>query len=248
MNNQISAPLMNEQIKLDLDMKEMPGFYRYDKGFESFLKQFFIGDVIIARDDDFWEFATKETENNIKFPAISFYPTGYTMSQGMNGFSNVQYGPIIEDGVEIVDEATNEKQGKTMMMSRSARCIYFDITYQVTVWGLNRLMALELLQEILFPLKQHGEYQITYFDKPYDVSYKVGDQIADNSVFGLQWVQSDIYRYSFTVSTTGPIFDSKVYYNALSRFVNVKVQSKANNKIEENKYPSHVDINENSEA
>lgn len=242
MNNQISAPLMNEPVSVKLDMREMPNFIRYDEGFKSFLKNFFIGDVIISREDDFWEFITKETENNIKFPAISIWPTRYTMSPNMNGFSGVQYGPIIEEATEIVDETTNEKLGKTRMMSRSARTIYFDITYQVTVWGLDRGMALQLLQEILFPLKQYNEYQITYFDKPYDVSYKVESDITDNSVFGLQWIQSDIYRYSFFVTTTGPVFDSKVYYNALSRFVNVKVRSKANEKTEETPYPPHEDI------
>lgn len=242
MNNQPSVPLMNEEVKIDLDMREMPNFIRYDEGFKAFLKHFFVGDVIISRDDDFWEFMTRETENDIKFPAISVWPVNYTMSSNMNGYSNVQYGPFIEKAVEVVDEATNEKQGKTRMMSRSARALYFDITYQVTIWGLNRPMALQLLQEMLFPLKQYNEYQITYFDKSYNVSYKVGNDITDSSVFGLQWVQSDIYRYSFLVTTTGPIFDSKTYYNALSRFVNVKVRSKANKKTEETPYPPHEDI------
>lgn len=242
MNNQLSAPLMNEPVSIKLDMKEMPNFIRFDEGFKQFLKHFFVGDVILSREDDFWEFMTRETENDIKFPAISIWPVNYSMTPNMNGFSGVQYGPFIEKAVEIVDEATNEKQGATTMLSRSARTIYFDITYQVTVWGLNRPMALQLLQEILFPLKQYNEYQITYFDKPYDVSYKVGNDIVDSSVFGLQWVQSDMYRYSFNVTVTGPIFDSKVYYNALSRFVNVKVRSKANNKEEETPYPPHSDI------
>lgn len=247
MNNQLSAPLMNEPISIDLDMKEMPNFIRYDEGFKSFLKTFFIGDVIISREDDFWEFITRETENNIKFPAISIWPFNYTMSNNMNGFSGVQYGPIIEKAVEIVDEETNEKKGSTRMLSRSARTIYFDISYQVTVWGLDRGMALQLLQEILFPLKQYGEYQIIYFDKPYTVSYKVDNSITDNSVFGVQWTQSDMYRYSFVVTTTGPIFDSKVYYNALSRFVDVKVRSKANENTETFSYRPDGDQESNNQ-
>lgn len=237
MNVQQNAAPMNEEINIKLDMKEMPNFIRYDEGFKQFLKYFFVGDVIIARDDDFWEFITRETENDIKFPAISIWPSRYTMSPNMNGFTNVQYGPFIEKAVEIKDEATNESKGITRMMSRSARVIYFDIAYQVTVWGLDRAMALQLLQEILFPIKQQNEYKITYFDQPYTVSYKVGDEVVDNSVFGLQWTQSDIYRYTFTVMTTGPVFDSKTYYNALSRFVTVKTRSKANKKEEQETYP-----------
>ena len=231
MNNQLSAPLMNEDIKINLDMKGMPDFIRYDKGFEAFLRNFFIGDVIITRDEDFWEYATKETQDHVKFPAISIWPISYSFSQGMNGFSNVQYGPIIEDSATVYDDETNENLGKNVRMSRSARLLYFDISYNVTVWGLTREMALQLLQEILFPIKQHSEYQITYFGEPYSVSYKVEDTISDNSVFGLQWVQSDIYRYSFIVTTKGPIFDSKTYYNALSRFVNVKITTAKDGQI-----------------
>lgn len=237
MNIQPNAAPMNEDVNITLDMKEMPNFIRYDEGFKAFLKHFFIGDVVISRDDDFWEFITRETENNIKFPAISIWPTRYSLSSTMNGFSGVQYGPFIEKAVEIKDEVTNESNGTTRMMSRSARVLYFDISYQVTVWGLDRPMALQLLQEILFPLKQINEYKITYFDQPYIVSYQIGNDVVDNSVFGLQWTQSDIYRYSFNVTTTGPVFDSKTYYNALSRFVTVKTRSKANEKEESETFP-----------
>lgn len=217
MNNMKSAPLMNEEIVLEQDMKEMPHFARYDEGLKEFIKQFFVGDVIIAPIDQFWEFYIKDTKNDIKFPAISLFPGNYSLNSDQNNFSSIQLGTFIQDEVDIINEATNEKEGSTKLLSKAARTLYFDIPYTINVWATKRDHALQLVQEIMFPLFQHKEFKIKYFGKEYLVPYQISPTINDNSMIGTNSDQGTIYLYSFDITVTAPIFDSKNYYNAISK-------------------------------
>lgn len=217
MNNMKSAPLMNEQITLKQDMKEMPHFIRYDEGLKEFIKNFFVGDVIISPVDQFWEFYIKNSGNDIKFPAVSLFPSDYELNGDQNNFSSIQLGTFIQDDVNIIDEATNEKQGATKLLSKAARTLYFNIPYQINVWALNRNDALQLVQELLFPLFQHKEFPIRYFNDEYLVSYQISSTINNNSTIGTNSDQGTMYIYSFSIVVTAPIFDSKNYYNAVSK-------------------------------
>lgn len=227
MNNVKSAPLMNEDITLKQDMKEMPHFIRYDEGLKEFIKQFFVGDVVITPTDQFWEFYIKNTDNNIKFPAISLFPDGYVLNSDQNNFSSIQLGTFIQDEVDIVDEATNVKEGKTKLLSKSARALYFDISYQINVWATRRDFALQLVQEIMFPLFQHKEFKIKYFNNEYLVPYQISSTIDNNSMIGTDSNNGTMYRYSFNIVVTAPIFDSKNYYNAVSK--DTKIFTRINN-------------------
>lgn len=217
MNNMKSAPLMNEEITLKQDMKEMPHFARYDEGLKEFIKTFFVGDVVIAPTDQFWEFYIKDTKNDIKFPAISLFPGEYSLNTEQNNFSSIQLGTFIQDEVDIIDEATNVKEGETKLLSKAARTLYFDIPYQINVWATKRDHALQLVQEILFPLFQHKEFKIEYFNKEYLVPYQISPTINNNSMIGTNSDQGTMYIYSFNLTVTAPIFDSKNYYNAVSK-------------------------------
>lgn len=227
MNNVKSAPLMNEDITLKQDMKEMPHFIRYDEGLKEFIKQFFVGDVIIVPTDQFWEFYIKNSNNDIKFPAISLFPNDYVLNSDQNNFSSIQLGTFIQDEVDIVDEATNTKEGKTKLLSKSARALYFDISYQINVWATRRDFALQLVQEIMFPLFQHKEFKIKYFGNEYLVPYQISSTINNNSMIGTNSDNGTMYIYSFNIVVTAPIFDSKNYYNAVSK--DAKVFTRVNN-------------------
>lgn len=215
MNNMKSAPLMNEDISLKQDMKEMPHFVRYDEGLKEFIKNFFIGDVIITPVDQFWEFYIKNTKHDIKFPAVSLFPTRYQINNSQNNFSSMQLGTFIQDAVEIRDEGTNKLEGTTKYLSKAARTLYMDIDYQINIWAIRREDALQLVQELMFPLFQHKEYQISYFNEKYSVPYTIDTSINDSSAIGAD--QGTMYIYSFNITVTAPIFDSKNYYNAINK-------------------------------
>ena len=215
MNNMKSAPLMNEDISLKQDMKEMPHFVRYDDGLKEFIKNFFIGDVIITPVDQFWEFYIKNTKHDLKFPAVSLFPTRYQINNSQNNFSSMQLGTFIQDAVEIKDEGTNKLEGTTKYLSKAARTLYMDIDYQINIWAIRREDALQLVQELMFPLFQHKEYQISYFNEKYSVPYTIDTSINDSSAIGAD--QGTMYIYSFNITVTAPIFDSKNYYNAINK-------------------------------
>ena len=215
MNNMKSAPLMNEDISLKQDMKEMPHFVRYDEGLKEFIKNFFIGDVIITPVDQFWEFYIKNTKHDLKFPAVSLFPTRYQINNSQNNFSSMQLGTFIQDAVEIRDEGTNKLEGTTKYLSKAARTLYMDIDYQINIWAIRREDALQLVQELMFPLFQHKEYQISYFNEKYSVPYTIDTSINDSSAIGAD--QGTMYIYSFNITVTAPIFDSKNYYNAINK-------------------------------
>lgn len=215
MNNMKSAPLMNEDISLKQDMKEMPHFVRYDEGLKEFIKNFFIGDVIITPVDQFWEFYIKNTKHDLKFPAVSLFPTRYQINNSQNNFSSMQLGTFIQDAVEIKDEGTNKLEGTTKYLSKAARTLYMDIDYQINIWAIRREDALQLVQELMFPLFQHKEYQISYFNEKYSVPYTIDTSINDSSAIGAD--QGTMYIYSFNITVTAPIFDSKNYYNAINK-------------------------------
>lgn len=215
MNNMKSAPLMNEDISLKQDMKEMPHFVRYDEGLKEFIKNFFIGDVVITPVDQFWEFYIKNTKHDLKFPAVSLFPTRYQINNNQNNFSSMQLGTFIQDAVEIRDEGTNKLEGTTKYLSKAARTLYMDIDYQINIWAIRREDALQLVQELMFPLFQHKEYQISYFNEKYSVPYTIDTSINDSSAIGAD--QGTMYIYSFNITVTAPIFDSKNYYNAINK-------------------------------
>lgn len=215
MNNMKSAPLMNEDISLKQDMKEMSHFVRYDEGLKEFIKNFFIGDVVITPVDQFWEFYIKNTKHDLKFPAVSLFPTRYQINNNQNNFSSMQLGTFIQDAVEIRDEGTNKLEGTTKYLSKAARTLYMDIDYQINIWAIRREDALQLVQELMFPLFQHKEYQISYFNEKYSVPYTIDTSINDSSAIGAD--QGTMYIYSFNITVTAPIFDSKNYYNAINK-------------------------------
>lgn len=224
MNNQKSAPLMNENIKLEQDMKGVAHFARYDEGLKTFLKEFFVGDVVIAPADEFWEFYIKNTENNIALPAISLFPESYVFNSENNSFTRYQLGDPIQKRVDIINEDNNVKEGSTVLLSKMARALYYDITYQINIWGLNRDDTLQLLQEILFPLYQHSEYQISYFGENYSIPYQIGSDIINNSQMGINQNGGTLYRYTISLNITAPIFDSKNYYNVTDSHTTIRTE------------------------
>lgn len=225
MNNKETAPLYNETISLKSDMKGISHFVRYDEGLKEFLKTFFVGDVIIAPVDEFWQIYTKNSEDHIQLPAVSIFPMNYDLNEEANSFPNYQIGTFIEDFAKDVDEATNGDKGNTVRLSKAARALFYDIDYDIDVWAQNRNDALQLVQELLFPLMQHSEYQIRYFDTDYFINYKVDPNFENNSSYGMNQDIGLLYRYTIHLHTERcPIFDSKNYYNVLDNKLSVETE------------------------
>lgn len=214
-NNKKTLPLANEDIKLVQEQTGVPHLERYDIGLQDFLKNFFVGDVVITPVDNFWELYIKTSNDDIKFPAVSFYPTSYTVPES-NSFSMQQKGFIMDKFLSVVDPVTQDDKGSTVLMSKFARSLNIDIGYSINVWALNRSDALQLTQELMFPLFNHREFPISYFDELHSVSFDIRDSVEDNSNFGMNQSVSVVYRYTFDIIVHAAIYDSKNYRNIIN--------------------------------
>ena len=213
-NNKKTLPLANENVSLLQEQTNTPHLERYDLGLQDFLKNFFVGDVVITPVENFWELYIKTSNNDIKFPAVSFYPTSYTIPE-TNSFSMQQKGFMMEKSLMVTDPLTHGEKGQTVLMSKFARVLNVDIGYDINVWALNRSDALQLTQELMFPLFNHREFPISYYDELHDIPFDIRDSVSDNSSFGMNQGSDVIYRYSFSILVHASIFDSKNHQNVL---------------------------------
>ena len=213
-NNKITLPLANEDVKLVQEQTGIPHLERYDLGLQDFLKNFFVGDVVITPVENFWSLYIKTTENDIKFPAVSFYPVDYSIPN-TNSFSMQQKGFIMDKALTVKDPLTHDDNGTTILMSKFARSLNVDISYNINVWALNRSDALQLTQELMFPLFNHREFPISYYDEIHNVSFDIRDSVTDNSRFGMTQSSDVVYRYSFDIVVHAAIYDSKNYQNVV---------------------------------
>jgi len=214
-NNKKTLPIANEDVRLEQPQEGIPHLERYDLGLQDFLKRFFVGDVTITPTNNFWELYIKNSGGDIKFPAVSFYPVHYGIDRTVNSFSMQQQGFMFTNSVEIIDPVTHESQGRTAMMSKFTRALYIDIDYEINVWALTRSDALQLTQEIMFPLFNHKEYLVSYFDKEFYVAFDIEDVVVDNSQFGMNQSSDVVYRYTFNITTHAMVFDSKNHLNVV---------------------------------
>lgn len=213
-NNKKTLPIANETIILKQSHTGVPHLERYDLGLQDFLSQFFVGDVIITPENNFWEMYIKNTNDNIKFPAVSFYPTNYSVAD-TNSFSIQQQGFLFDIASQIVDPVTHDDKGSTVLMSKFARALDINISYSINVWALTRSDALQLTQELMFPLYNHREFPISYFDELHNASFDISDTIEDNSNFGMSQSADVVYRYTFNIIVHASIYDSKNYKNVI---------------------------------
>lgn len=213
-NNKKTLPLANENIKLAQEQTGIPHLERYDLSLQDFIKNFFVGDVVITPVDNFWELYIKNTDDNMKFPAVSFYPVSYDIAD-TNSFSIQQNGFIMDKELVIKNPLTQGDKGSTVLMSKFARALNIDIGYSINVWALTRSDALQLTQELMFPLFNHREFPMIYFDELHNVSFDISDSVTDNSSFGLTQSENVIYRYTFDIVVHASVYDSKNHQNVV---------------------------------
>ena len=76
---------------------------------------------------------------------------------------------------------------------------------------------MQFVQEMLFPLYQHKELPIIYFNQEYSVPYQIDGNIVNNSTIGMNANPGTMYIYTINLTLSAPIFDSKNYYNVVNR-------------------------------
>jgi len=214
-NVKTTVPDMNEEVETKPDDSKLSELERSDVGLQRFFETFFVGDVVITPPDKFWEMYIKNSENAMRFPAISLYPISYDVTE-MNSFPQHQQGFLASHKIDILDDETGGSKGTTKLMSKFVKVMYMDIGYMVSVWAKTRSDALKCFQEILFVVYNHQEFPIYCYEEKIMLPFKV-DAIGDSSQFGMTASQDVMYRYTVDLTVSSQIFETANFNNVIDR-------------------------------
>lgn len=109
-------------------------FSSYGEALKELFQQVFNGIVLLSPPDEAFDYAFKNTDGNIKFPFISFYPNNNVILDRKNiAFPAYKEGFQFENPLELYTE-TGKSKGTTERLSKNTKFLYIIIGYQIDVW------------------------------------------------------------------------------------------------------------------
>lgn len=109
-------------------------FSTYGEALKELFQQVFNGIVLLSPPDEAFDYAFKNTDGNIKFPFISFYPNNNVILDRKNiAFPAYKEGFQFENPLELYTE-TGKSKGTTERLSKNTKFLYIIIGYQIDVW------------------------------------------------------------------------------------------------------------------
>lgn len=212
-----------EDLVLSEDLKKLPMLARYDEGLRMMIKQVFAGEVILAPNDRAFDLYINQSKDKLKFPFISLFPiNGY--SRDIRNFSASNIGQPIYRAAKVYDNDTLKYKGQSNVMQNFYQYMYFNISYQVECWSINRLEALQLVQELLFWLSAQGQIKIMYKEHTLDCNLTVGTDIQDNSSYTEYANIGNLYRFTFAIGIHAPVIRTTNYLNITSADLKIELK------------------------
>ena len=197
-------------------------FSKYGEALKSLLKQCFNGDVIMEPVDTAFQYAMKQTENNLKFPFISFYPANTIYLDNKNsGMPAYHYGLEYQNPLPIYNDDGSLK-GVNKRLAKNAEFLYIIMSYQIDIWALSRFEAEEVLKELLFWLYQNQQVEAEYNNQKLAFSFEIDDNVIDNSDLTSYMSNGKMYRYTCGIDLQGTIIRSENYFTVIKP--NVKIE------------------------
>jgi len=197
-------------------------FSKYGEALKALLKQCFNGDVIMEPVDTAFQYAIKQTKNNIKFPFISFYPANTIYLDNKNsGMPAYHYGLEYQNPLPVYNDDGSLK-GVNKRLAKNAEFLYILMSYQIDVWALSRLEAEQVLQELIFWLYQNQQVDVEYNGQKLAFSFEIDDNVIDNSDLASYMSSGKMYRYTCGIELQGTIMRSENYFTVIKP--NVKIE------------------------
>lgn len=197
-------------------------FSKYSNALVALLKEVFTGDVVLKPVDDAFQYAIKQTADNLKFPFISVYPdSAITVDQRNNTMPSYTTGTLFENALSIYNDDGTFK-GKNDRLAKNTQTLYIYLGYQLDVWGIKRIDTEEVMQELLFWLYQNQEVQIEYADTPMNLTFELGGEIVDNSDLVSYTSSGKLYRYTYTIRLHAVLLRSTNHFTVLKP--NIKIE------------------------
>lgn len=197
-------------------------FSKYGEALKSVFKDVFTGDVIMEPVNTAFEYATKQTENNLTFPMISFYPNPNIMLDNSNN-SMDQYhtGSVFEPAMNIYDD-NGKLIGKNPRLAKNQNFLYIIIGYQIDVWGTDRYTTEQVVQELIFWLYRHQQISVKLMDEDLNFTFSIDNQIIDNSDLTLYQTQGKLYRYTLSIELQGVLLETQNFFTVLHPVIKVE--------------------------
>lgn len=197
-------------------------FSKYGEALKKLLQDIFSGSVILEPVDTAFRYATKQTNNDLKFPFISIYPDNtitldkknISMPSYHEGFQFQNPMPIYNDDGSL--KGTNER------LAKNAKFLYIIIGYQIDVWATTRLEAEEVMQELVFWLYHNQQVEVQYQNVSLVFSFDLADTIVDNSDLVSYTSNGKMYRYTYGIQVHATLLRSENYFTVIHP--NIKVE------------------------
>lgn len=195
---------------------------KYGEALKSLFKQVFNGSVIMEPVDTAFQYAIKQTENDLKLPMISFYPNSTINLDKRNiAMPSYKQGLPYQNPLNIYNE-NNEYIGTNERLAKNAKFLYIIIGYQIDVWATTRLEVEEVTQELLFWLFENQQLEINYQGNNLAFSFDLADEFIDNSDLVEYQTNGKLYRYTYGIQVHAALLRSENYFTVLKPNIDVR--------------------------
>ena len=197
-------------------------FTKYGEALKKLLKEVFNGDVIMEPVDTAFQYAVKQTENNVKFPFISIYHDNtIQLDNKNNGMPGYHFGLSYQNPLPVYDDHGDFK-GTNNRLAKNVQFLYIIMSYQIEVWALKRSDAEEVMKELLFWLYQNQQVDINYNGELLSFSFTINNNVIDNSDLTSYMNNGKMYRYTCGIEIQCTITRSENYFTVIKP--NIKVE------------------------
>lgn len=196
-------------------------FSKYGEALKKLIKEVFNGAVIMEPVETAFQYAIKQTENNLELPMISFYPDNTVQLDRKNNAM-----PSYDEGLQFQNPMpTYNKDGSfnkyNKRLAKNAKFLYIIIGYQIDVWATTRLEAEEVMQELVFWLFQNQQVSVEHLGVNLEFSFDLANEIIDNSDLVSYQTNGKLYRYTYGIQVHATLLRSENYFTVIKPNVEV---------------------------
>lgn len=198
-------------------------FSKFGEGLKHIFQDVFTGDVIMEPVQTAFQYATKQTDNKLRFPFISFYPNAnIILDNANNAMDQYHDGIAKENPLTIYNEENLEKNGYNVRLAKNQNFLYIIIGYQIDIWGTDRLSTEQVAQELIFWLYRNQQISVRLMDEDLNFTFSIDNQIVDNSDLTIYQTQGKLYRYTLSIELQGVLLETQNFFTLLHPIIRIE--------------------------
>lgn len=196
-------------------------FSIYHQALVDLIGKVFSGQVAFEPVDTAFDYAIKQSGNNLKFPFISIYNApNIEISNMNNNYAAIKEGMPMFKEVPIFDENGKYLHSSNKVV-KNVKNLYINIEYQIDIWATTRQCCEEVTQELVFWLYENRELSIKYYGRELYFTFTVGDNILDNTDLTAYEQSNKLYRMSLNIILTCALYRTENYFSVLDPQIDI---------------------------